>query len=188
MGSPPRATNMPSRHGGSCSDDSSYVVLDSDQSQDSDLSFEVLGDDEGRGETPQHELGASRDEVELATALSAPTSPLSHVAQPQSEEPKSWAARVAATCPSARITPAPCTIKTKTKAWKPKIRFVEVSRRREEVVKVGDTEDVDADGAYYAQKKSGAMNRKNGLRLRPDEQKRKDYSNMKREIQRRKQR
>ena len=56
------------------------------------------------------------------------------------------------------------------------------------MVKVGDIEDVDADGAYYAQKKSGAMNRKNGLRLRPDEQKRKDYSNMKREIQRRKQR
>ena len=51
--------------------------------------------------------------------------------------------------------------------------------------KEGDDEDADADGSYYAQKKSGAMNRKNGLRLRPDEQKRKDYSNMKREMQRR---
>ncbi|GMH55071.1 hypothetical protein TrLO_g5795 [Triparma laevis f. longispina] len=192
----------------------SFVIVDPSDCDDTSENLNItqaIQEQEPSSSLPQHER-----ERALSYPPKPPNSPLNHpglFSRPPNSfrSPSPPAPPLAESAPpTPEPTPAPAKVKSwsqmvqassgerqpvvedfapayKQRAWKPpSIKIVSVEKPKVENKTVEDDKDVDCDSQYYSLKSGGGHSHMKSIKLRPDEQKRKDLSNQKREMQRNK--
>ena len=190
----------------SCSSNSSFEIIDYEefnlpqQGQPQTRSDLPLPSNELLIVQPNKQAASSASEVCRSSPKKEPSPVLA--GRTTTTKTKSWSELVQASTNGERgcsggsssptshihITSQPKTLVYKQRPWKsPSIKVVSVAKKPAATNPNrvdADDEDIDCNEQYYSLKAGGGHSRMKSVKLRPDEQRRKDFSNEKRDMQR----